>query len=462
MSKVFTITEGLENLGALRTGGQGSVYKARRIGPILTAVKLIPTPITSESDEDKNFRNFKNEVEKLKRVNQEPNPNVVKILSSGVTESGAFPFIEMEYVEGPDLEELLKPPHEKIFTIKETIKLADQLSCALSHCHKVGVRHGDIKSNNVKFSVYSGNYVLLDFGLAIMSDEQRRSSMRNAGAIEFMAPEQNEGQMLFQTDIYSYGVVLFELLAGQVPFPLGDNGETARNDVRLKHMESAIPDVLELRRKNLPESWPADKKALEMQVPDWLVALIGKCLQKNPQDRYADGMALHDAISLHAISGGTNAELLAENERLKSLLAKKPAKPAVVETPADTTPADGSVVTLSKPLFFIIMLFLVSFGAIACYYTVFSGARRNGSPNSGSYQDTGNKPDTGNTAGQHPADTQNMVPVTKKKPEADTPKKEVPKKVPDNIPDTSLKPITDTTNNGGGGAPNNQAPDNGQ
>lgn len=188
MGKVFTITEGLENMGALRTGGQGSVYKGRRIGPIISAVKLLPTPIHTESTDDKNYRNFLNEVEKLKKVNEVPNPNVVKILNSGITESGSFPFIEMEFIEGPDLEELLKPPHDAIFTIKETIKLADQLANALCHCHKVGVKHGDIKSNNIKFNKYSGNYVLLDFGLSVISDEERRSSMRHAGAIEFMAP----------------------------------------------------------------------------------------------------------------------------------------------------------------------------------------------------------------------------------------------------------------------------------
>ena len=88
MSKIFTIAEGLENMGALRTGGQGSVYKGKRMGTIITAVKIIPTPIHSEDTEDKNYRNFKNEVEKLEKVNQIPNPNVVKILNSGLTESG--------------------------------------------------------------------------------------------------------------------------------------------------------------------------------------------------------------------------------------------------------------------------------------------------------------------------------------------------------------------------------------
>jgi serine/threonine protein kinase len=296
MSKVFTITEGLENMGALRTGGQGSVYKGRRIGPIITAVKLLPTPIHTESKDDKNYRNFLNEVEKLKKVNEVPNPNVVKILNSGITESGSFPFIEMEFIEGPDLEELLKPPHEKIFTIKETIKLADHLACALSHCHGVGVKHGDIKSNNIKFNIHSGNYVLLDFGLSVMSDEQRRSSMRHAGAIEFMAPEQNEGKMLFQTDIYSYGVILYELLAGQVPFPLHDNGETARNTVMLSHMEKPVPDVMALRKANLPTNWSKEQQEHEMQVPEWLLQVVSRCLEKHPEARYEDGMALQKAM----------------------------------------------------------------------------------------------------------------------------------------------------------------------
>ncbi len=118
MARVFTITEGLENMGALRTGGQGSVYKARRTGTVLTAVKILPTPIHSETQDDKHFNAFQNEVNKLKKVNEQPNPNVVKILSSGITESGSFPFIEMEFIEGPDLEDLLKPPHEPVFTVK--------------------------------------------------------------------------------------------------------------------------------------------------------------------------------------------------------------------------------------------------------------------------------------------------------------------------------------------------------
>lgn len=335
MAKVFTIAEGLENMGALKTGGQGSVYKGRRMGEIITAVKLLPTPIYSESAEDKNFIDFQNEVQKLKKVNENPNPNVVKIMNSGISESGSFPFIEMEFIEGPDLEDLLKPPHDPVFTIKETIRIAEQLSNALAHCHKVEVKHGDIKSNNVKFNLHTGNYVLLDFGLAIMSDEQRRTSLRHAGAIEFMAPEQNEGRMLFETDVYGFGIILYELLGGTVPFPLKDKGETSRNAVMVSHIEAPVPDVIALRKQNLPANWAAEKKDHEMNVPHWLINMIYKCLEKKPEKRFANGMALYDYICLNStltaskteIKGNSidalqneNQKLLEEKEQLQNIL----------------------------------------------------------------------------------------------------------------------------------------------
>jgi serine/threonine protein kinase len=383
MSKVFTITEGLENMGAWRTGGQGSVYKGRRFGPIITAVKLLPTPVHMENTEDKNFRSFQNEVEKLKKVNEEPNPNVVKILNSGITESGSFPFIEMEFIDGPDLEELLKEPHERIFTVKEVIKVADHLANALAHCHKVTVKHGDIKSNNVKFNIHTGNYVLLDFGLSAMSDEQRRTSIRHAGAIEFMAPEQSEGQMLFETDIYSYGVILYELLAGQVPFPLNDNGQKSRNDVLVGHLELPIPDILELRQRNMPESWSEAKKEHEMKVPLWLLNVIARCLEKLPQNRYANGMKLQEEIMKSSISDPGNADtgmrsydeagvslLQMENERLQTLLMN------YQEEAPEINEAGGNVVIISKPVFFVLILSMVLMAAFLSYFLLFRSAKQ--------------------------------------------------------------------------------------
>ncbi|WEK21703.1 MAG: serine/threonine-protein kinase [Candidatus Pedobacter colombiensis] len=355
MSKVFTITEGLENLGALSTGGQGSVYKGKRVGTIITAVKIMPTPIHTESEDDKNFIKFKNEVEKLKKVNEVPNPNVVKILGSGLTESGSFPFIEMEYIEGPDLEKLLMPPHSPIFTIHEVIKLAEQLANALAHCHRVGIKHGDVKSNNVKFNTDTGNYVLLDFGLAIMSDEQRRTSLRHAGAVEFMAPEQHDGEMFFQTDIYSYGIILYELLAGTVPFPLINKNESSRNQVMVSHIEAAVPDLMALRRNRLPESWDLEKKKKEMHVPQWLLQVIHKCLEKNPEKRYANGAALQDAI-IHR--GGELVEA-AKLVASPNSFYQKEVKPE--------TPTSSDDISLSKPVFAIMILSIIILGMLSAY-----------------------------------------------------------------------------------------------
>jgi serine/threonine protein kinase len=400
MSKVFTITKGLENMGALRTGGQGSVYKGRRMGPIISAVKLLPTPIHTESTDDKNYRNFLNEVEKLKKVNEVPNPNVVKILNSGITESGSFPFIEMEFIEGPDLEELLKPPHEAIFTIKETIKLADQLACALLHCHKVGVKHGDIKSNNVKFNIHTGNYVLLDFGLSVMSDEQRRSSMRHAGAIEFMAPEQNEGKMLFQTDIYSYGLVLYELLAGQVPFPLKDNGETARNAVMIAHMESPVPDVLELRRQHLPESWSETQREREMQVPGWLLKIISCCLEKSPENRYRNGIELHDAIMESSIADIKTGNI---NNANKVVVPREVEELDVPAVPFRTgTPDHSGMIRMSKPVFAGLMILLLGF-MVFTGYSLFYKPAGLVNPVTKTAVDTLNKIDSSNIAAEYDA-----------------------------------------------------------
>lgn len=324
MAKVFTITEGLENLGALKTGGQGSVYKGRRTGEIITAIKLLPTPIHGEDENDKNYRSFQNEVKKLQKVNEAPHPNVVTILGSGITETGCLPFIEMEFIDGPDLGELLKPPHDPVFTINEVVKVANHLSHALAHCHKCNVKHGDIKSNNVKYNQNTGNYMLLDFGLAVMSDEDRRTSLRHAGAIEFMAPEQNGGEILFETDVYSFGVIIYELLAGTVPFPLHDSGETARNAVMVSHMETPPPELMELRYANVPESWDEEKFEREMQVPEWLLTMTYKCLEKKPGDRFANGMELYDYVTKHSnTSQPANIVTTPPDDRIKKMQREK-------------------------------------------------------------------------------------------------------------------------------------------
>ncbi|HYC30503.1 MAG TPA: serine/threonine-protein kinase, partial [Chitinophagaceae bacterium] len=354
----------------------GSVYKAKKQDEIITAVKLLPTPIFNETEEDKDYATFQNEVQKLKKVNEEPNPNVVRIIDHGISPSGSLPFIVMEFIEGPDLEELLKPPHDAVFTVKETIRVAEHLSNALSHCHRLNVKHGDIKSNNVKFNLHSGNYVLLDFGLAVMSDEQRRTSLRQAGAIEFMAPEQSEGSILFQTDVYSFGVILFELLSGTVPFPLRDKTDTARNMVMLAHLETPVPDLLALRRKNLPATWDDEKKSIESYVPDWLVRMIYRCLEKKPDNRFPNGVQLHNYIVRNSVAQVNiieanplrlqqleeeNKKLVREKKELEALVLRYQSAQQTAPPPAYTSQQETRRSSSSSTLIaFLITSFIVA------------------------------------------------------------------------------------------------------
>ncbi|MGN6532404.1 MAG: serine/threonine protein kinase [Ginsengibacter sp.] len=402
MAKIFTISEGLENLGALKSGGQGSVYKARKTGEIITAIKILPTPIASENDNDKHFISFRNEVEKLKRVNEVPNPNVVSIIASGITSSGNLPFIEMEYIEGPDLAELLQSPYDPVFTVKETLKVADHLANALAHCHRANIKHGDIKSNNVKFNQRTGNYVLLDFGLSVMSDEQRRTSVRYAGAIEFMAPEQNTGETLTETDVYSYGIILFELLTGTVPFPLANKGEMARNAVMLAHMEQLPPDIITLRRNALPKDWSADKQQREMEIPIWLLSMIYKCLEKDPGKRFKNGCELQEFIQRGTISderkkaidnfreqpakaGGDEPGLRKEILVLQTALAKKENLVKdlqyVVETRDRELIEARRYITarrngVSKSVFFLVFIIALGLGGFATYDKFYKPGKR--------------------------------------------------------------------------------------
>jgi len=400
MAKVFTITEGVENLGALKSGGQGSVYKARRNGGIITAIKILPTPIASESEEDKHFASFQNEVKKLQKVNERRNPNVVGIIDSGITTSGNLPYIEMEYIDGPDLGELLKPPHKPVFTIEETIKVATDLANALAHCHQANIKHGDIKSNNIKFNQQTGNYMLLDFGLSVMSDEQRRTSIRYAGAIEFMAPEQSNGETLFETDVYSYGIVLYELLAGTVPFPLVNKGERARNEVMLAHMESLPPDIINLRRNVITGLWDADTSEKEMHIPLWLLLMIDKCLEKNPGKRFSNGIRLKeyidDSIQQEKNTGPTkpaeSAVLLPidefalrnEIEKLKTKLEEKEELLSEMRVQADAKERELNYYRhqssrrtgVSRSLFAIVLIMALGAGGLAAYDTFLSSAKK--------------------------------------------------------------------------------------
>ena len=313
MPKEVRITRGLESMGALRSDGSGSVLKGKRKGDLLTAIKILPVTISPRSQANDQFQAA---AEQLKRINLDPNPNLVKILYYGISELGSHPFIETEFVEGPDLQELLQPPYDAVFTLFEVLKVADHLANALAQAHRVGVIHGNIKNTNVKFDMDSADYVLVGFGLSTLTAKQLQSLKPEDSP--FLAPEQRAGKYLFQSDIYSYGMILYHLLTGGAPFlrfESTDAGSSSR---------AALTVLLDTRKENMPDSWTADQKQQEQKVPEWLLDIIARCLQVNPLERYASGEELQSALVEHSVTeaGGAvvPALLQQENDRLRSLV----------------------------------------------------------------------------------------------------------------------------------------------
>ena len=183
------------------------------------------------------------------------------------------------------------------------------------------------------------------------------------GTVPWMAPEIFRlGEFTEQSDIYSYGVILYELLTGQVPFPLKDNGETARNAVMIAHMESQVPDLLELRRQRLPETWEKAKQEREMQVPGWLLGMISHCLEKSSKNRYKNGMELHEAIIENSI-----ADIKIDKPN-KAVVEKEIAElaPPAYEQPT-YQPDNSGMVRISTLTFTGLMILLLGSMAFAAY-----------------------------------------------------------------------------------------------
>ncbi len=170
-------------------------------------------------------------------------------------------------------------------------------------------------------------------------------------------------------------MILYELLAGTVPFPLNDKGETARNKVMLSHMEDTPPDVLEIRRKNLPQSWSAERRESQMRVPAWLLDIIAKCLQKNPSLRFKNGLEIQEAMvhNYTAETGDTEHlakrfnELEKSNRDLKEKLFILQSLNRSQDIKTTKNTVHSGRISLSKPVYYAILLCLVGLIAFQVY-----------------------------------------------------------------------------------------------
>lgn len=319
-------------LDEIGQGGFATVYKVRhnRLGYI-RAIRVLNSTIAFGED-DPLYQKFLNECRLLLCLGNGNHPNIVHIYQPLLKENKAI--VEMDYIDGQDIGGYLRSNSGFVET-SDVIRLLTDMSSALAYCHediykycmdreldelqddpedgskllideatrqrlieKYRVIHNDIHSGNI-IRRKNGSFVLLDFGLAIEGEEVVRSSRRKNGSPEFMAPEkwENDGILTPQTDIYSFGIVLYEYLTGRVPFPIDkteSNTDKAVFFVGEAH-RGIIPDsVYEVRKETYEKLYPGSEYVKD--YPDWLEDVIMKCLEKNPDDRYASAKELYEDV----------------------------------------------------------------------------------------------------------------------------------------------------------------------
>jgi eukaryotic-like serine/threonine-protein kinase len=217
-------------LDQIGEGGMANVYLAT--DTILNrevAIKVLRGDLSNDETFVKRFQR-----EALSATTLE-HPNLVQIYDVG--EEQGYHYIVMEYIEGKTLKQLIKQYGP--LSIGEVIDVMEQLVSAVEHAHSRGVIHRDIKPQNIIVRS-DGTVKLTDFGIAIAQNAAQLTQTNNImGSVHYLAPELAKGHMATaQSDIYSLGIVMFELLAGHVPFA----GESAVN-IALMHMEDEMPSI---------------------------------------------------------------------------------------------------------------------------------------------------------------------------------------------------------------------------
>jgi hypothetical protein len=244
-------------------GGMSTVYRA--LDETLersVAIKLMNREVSSDSDQLERFRR------EARAVAQLSHPHVVGVIDAG--EDEGRPYIVFEYIEGETLKERIRRLGR--LPISEAVAYAIEITRALGAAHARHIVHRDVKPQNVLIDE-EGSAKVTDFGIARTLDEEGLTADgRVLGTTDYVSPEQALGQRVTgQSDLYSVGVVLYEMLTGEVPFK-GEN----QIAVAMKHVREAVPDVQSQR----PE------------VSAALAAVVDTATAKHQDDRYADDAEL--------------------------------------------------------------------------------------------------------------------------------------------------------------------------
>jgi serine/threonine-protein kinase len=261
-------------------GGMGVVLRARdRQLDEVVALKILRHE--SLKTDDTMLPRFKQELKLARRITHR---NVLRTHDFG--ESDGIPYISMEYVEGVTLKDLVRS--KGALPLGVGLRVAKQACQGLEAAHAEGVIHRDIKPQNMLILPETGELKIMDFGIARVSEVKGASGLTTDGAVlgtpDYMAPEQAKGAVVdFRSDIYSLGVVLFEMFTGRVLFP-----SDRVVDVIVSHIQK-------------PATRP---RSVNPGLPERLEVIILQCLEKSPAKRYQKvGDLLKDLTSVSSEAG---------------------------------------------------------------------------------------------------------------------------------------------------------------
>lgn len=238
-------------------GGMSVVYKAYdNVDDRIVAVKILKDEYSNDADF---VRRFKNESKAIAVLSH---PNIVKVYDVSFGEK--VQYIVMEYVDGITLKEYIQKQH--IITWNDAVFFTTQILRALQHAHDKGIVHRDIKPQNI-ILLPNGNIKVTDFGIARFSRTETKTLTENAiGSVHYISPEQAKGEFTDErADIYSVGVVLYEMLAGRVPFDA----------------DSAVSVALMQLQKE-----PKKLTEINPNIPLGIEQICFHAMQKNPDERY--------------------------------------------------------------------------------------------------------------------------------------------------------------------------------
>jgi serine/threonine-protein kinase len=260
----------------LGSGGMASVYLARDETHGRVALKLLHRRLLADVEIMGRFRR------EARAISLIEHPNIARVLDFGHSDLGV-PYLAMEHVAGPDLGCVLAQGER--LSPDRALSVLSQVAAALAAAHEAGVVHRDLKPSNVAL-VPGGDgrddrVKVLDFGMAkiLRADETASLSIPGAtyGTPEYMSPEQISGEPLdHRTDVYSFGILAFELVAGRPPFV------------------GSMVDVMDAHLSRAPGP---PSQASNRAVPPGIDGLVAKCLEKQPDRRYQDAKELRGALS---------------------------------------------------------------------------------------------------------------------------------------------------------------------